>query len=185
MQVGVYSSAKTSAELKGVGPLKTEKLSNGLIRYTTGTFANLNEANDRRDQVRAAGIPDAYVVSFKKGQRSASSQASSSRSNFNGSVTSTRANQGLLFKVQIAAYKTKVSIAGDPMLNQLSSFGVDFTATSSGLFLYTAGSFILKKEADELRNELINLGISDAFVVAFNGGKKISIAQADKIAAQR
>ncbi|MFT6746977.1 MAG: hypothetical protein ACJAZ2_001322, partial [Glaciecola sp.] len=176
VQIGVYSSKRTSAQLSNISPLQTYNTSNGYIRHSTGVFRDVNEANKRRDEVRSIGISDAYVVAYKDGNRATVSQASSS--NNNTSRASVNTNERIVFKVQIAAYRRQVNVSSNPTLNQLSSFGINYTTTASGLLLYTAGSFSSKAEADELRSEIVNLGIPDAFIVAFNNGQKITVREA-------
>ena len=190
VQIGVYSSTRTNTQLFNITPLQTFNTSNGYIRYSTGVYRDINEANERRDEVRAKGVTDAYVVTYKNGQRikvneATSSSSSGANSNSMESANSTSNNNqnevsstGVIFKVQIAAFRKQIDIANNATLSQLSSFGIEYTATASGLLLYTAGSFTTKSDADELRTQIVSLGISDAFIVAFNNGKKISVRSA-------
>ncbi len=69
VQVGVYSKPVTAGQLSNVSPLNSERLESGLIRYTSGNFKNLNDANAAKDRIRAQGIADAFVVAYNGGRR--------------------------------------------------------------------------------------------------------------------
>ena len=68
VQIGVYSTEKTSRELYGIAPLVTH-MSGGLIRYSTGIFKTLGKATARKAEARAQGAADAYVAVYRDGVR--------------------------------------------------------------------------------------------------------------------
>ncbi len=69
VQVGVYSKEVTAGQLSNVTPLNSERTSSGLIRYTSGVFKTLAEANVAKDRIRGAGITDAFVVAYNGGTK--------------------------------------------------------------------------------------------------------------------
>ena len=69
IQVGVYSKPVTANQLNNVSPLNSERTSNGLIRYTSGVYKNLTDANIAKDKIRALGITDAFVVAYNGGTK--------------------------------------------------------------------------------------------------------------------
>jgi len=69
VQIGVYSSNKTSSDLFGISPLVTHTDDQGLIRYSTGVFKTLEEASKRKKEARAQGAEDAYVAVYRDGVR--------------------------------------------------------------------------------------------------------------------
>jgi hypothetical protein len=69
IQVGVYSKAVTAEQLNNVSPLNSEKIAGGLIRYTSGVFKTLANANSAKDEIRKLGLTDAFVVVYNKDVR--------------------------------------------------------------------------------------------------------------------
>ncbi|MBL4592758.1 MAG: SPOR domain-containing protein [Flavobacteriales bacterium] len=75
VQVGVYSKQVTAGQLNNVSPLNSERTSSGLIRYTSGVFKTLDEANAAKDRIRGLGISDAFVVAYNGGTKITVSEA--------------------------------------------------------------------------------------------------------------
>jgi len=75
IQVGVYSKPVTADQLSNVTPLNSERTANGLIRYTSGVYKTLNEANQAKDRIRNLGITDAFVIAYANGNRVGVSEA--------------------------------------------------------------------------------------------------------------
>ena len=79
---------------------------------------------------------------------------------------------GLFYSVQVGAFNRK--IRG----NELSQIReLDFYEFS-GLYRYSSGKFLTITEARLRRTEVINNGISDAFLVVFYNGKRITMQEA-------
>ena len=75
IQVGVYSKPVSAGQLNNVSPLNSERLANGLIRYTSGVYKNITDANAAKDRIRGIGITDAFVVAYNGGQKITVAQA--------------------------------------------------------------------------------------------------------------
>ena len=69
IQVGVYSKQVSARQLNNVTPLNSEIISGGLIRYTSGVYKTLSEANAAKDRIRGLGISDAFVVAYNGGTK--------------------------------------------------------------------------------------------------------------------
>lgn len=80
---------------------------------------------------------------------------------------------GLVFRVQIGAFKTRLA---DNAFKGLSPLNGE--TTNSGYIRYTAGNFNKIENANAVKNDLRNLGYSDAFVVVYFNGKRITMAEA-------
>jgi hypothetical protein len=80
---------------------------------------------------------------------------------------------GLIFRVQIGAFKTRLAEDAFKGLSPLNG-----ETTQNGLFRYTAGNFVKYENANAVKNDLRSLGYSDAFVVGYFNGKRISVAEA-------
>jgi len=82
----------------------------------------------------------------------------------------------MFFSVQFASGKTDVSIKTDPSLRKLK--GV-WKYRSKDMYCYVSGKYATKAEAEARKKELINMGYSDAFIVAFNNGERVSVKEAE------
>ena len=201
IQIGAYKTHVSHARLKNLTPLYNDQTKTGLIRYYVGKYFSLDEANKRKTEIRQKGIKDAFVTAFKNGKKISLSQAKKnliSQSTSNNSTTTkpivekenttvkeTKTSYNadkLTYRVQIGAFAETVpvnvvsSFVQLSMLDQLEHF-----MNSSGKTVYTIGQFKSLKQASKLKQELINKGISDAFIIAFDGKIKVSIDEAKKV----
>lgn len=80
---------------------------------------------------------------------------------------------GLIFKVQIGAFKAPLP---DNTFKGLSP--VIAQTAPNGYLRYMAGNFDKYETASGVKNDLKNLGYSDAFVVAYYNGQRITLAEA-------
>ena len=69
VQIGVYSKPATKKQLNYVSPLITKKLPNGQIRYSSGMFKSVEEAEPKRLEALEKGVNHAYVTAYYKGER--------------------------------------------------------------------------------------------------------------------
>ena len=76
---------------------------------------------------------------------------------------------GLFYTVQVGAFNRKIRAGELTQLQELNYY------LSSGLYRYSSGKFESINEARERQKEVVALGISDAFIVAFYNGERISI----------
>lgn len=93
IQVGVYSKPVTAGQLNNVTPINSERLTSGLIRYTSGVYKNLTDANAAKDRIRNLGISDAFVVAYNGGQKITVAQANKM---LTGATTTNSNNTGLI-----------------------------------------------------------------------------------------
>jgi hypothetical protein len=84
--------------------------------------------------------------------------------------------EGLIYKVQIGAFRNPIS---PEQFNGMSPITAE--TTPQGFTRYTAGFFTSFTTADQVKNEIRELGYKDAFVVVFLNGKRISVADALKL----
>jgi hypothetical protein len=86
IQIGVYSKPVTAGQLNNVSPLNSERTSGGLIRYTSGVYKTLEEANLAKDRIIGLGITDAFVVAYNGGTKITVAEATNLLAS-NGSLT--------------------------------------------------------------------------------------------------
>lgn len=94
-------------------------------------------------------------------------------SNANPIPIDSKMEDGLVFRVQIGAFKTQLPNNAFKGLSPLNG-----ETTTNGYFRYTAGNFNRIENANAVKNDLRNLGYRDAFVVVYFNGKRITLAEA-------
>jgi hypothetical protein len=71
VQLGVYKNEPSEADkqkLNSVRGVQRGTTSQGLIRYTVGSSSDFAQVNVLKEQLRAAGFPDAFIIAFFKGE---------------------------------------------------------------------------------------------------------------------
>jgi cell division protein FtsN len=200
VQIGVYGSPRTSERLFGITLLIEDRMANGYYRYLTGTFTTLAEANEARDRIRANGVPDAFVVVYRNGAkisvREAQNFIAAGESPFASGITAKsevsegldeqrlRRAENVFYKVQLGAYRNQVPVEVVNAFIAIAQEGIQIITDSQGLTIYLAGKFKTFAEAEALKNKVQTGGITDAFVVAVEGEKKISLQEARDLMAQ-
>ncbi len=91
-----------------------------------------------------------------------------------------QANNAVVFKVQIGVFRSEIPLEIAAIFLKLSNRGIESYRTSDSLNIYTIGNFRDVKSANSLKDEVIQEGLPDAFVVAFKGGNKMKIEDAIK-----
>ena len=83
---------------------------------------------------------------------------------------------GIIFKVQMGAFKLDVPInTVNQFLDLVTGNVLEHGLNDQGLTIYTAGKFTDYKSANDFKTLLVSKGIADAFVIAFQHGKKIDL----------
>lgn len=189
VQVGVYATTRNTERLFGISPLVEEIMDNGYYRYYAGVYSNMNDATEARNQIRGAGVPDAFVVILYQGKKITRAEADRLNNEgvqFGGSLGKVSENlrpdrenatdNKPVFMVQIGAFDKDVAQAEIDAL--IASAGQDVsTYKDNDRTLYTVGSFSDYNSALTLKNGLAD-SFPDAFVVAFLKGEKIPVGDA-------
>jgi cell division protein FtsN len=197
VQVGVYAKTRNSTSLFGISPLIEERMTNGYYRYYAGTFNNMNDAVGARNRIRTNGVPDAFVVILYKGKKITQAEAAQLQAGGttfggglkqSGATTQTPQNRTTpdnatpgakpVYKVQIGAYSKDVPVNVVNELIALAGQGIETTKNDAGLTVYTVGNFSKYSDAEARKTELNAKGLTDAFVVAYVNGKRVSIGEA-------
>ncbi|MBL4654601.1 MAG: thrombospondin type 3 repeat-containing protein [Bacteroidia bacterium] len=173
--------------------------SDSLTRFNTGSFKNYNDANSYRNDIISKGIEDAFLVAFKDGERIQLFEAlsllkqpieildivqettpkpvqESTPSTVQESDKIASLSSGLIFKVQIGAYQSDTPIDLFQKIEAITS-----EPGPNGYTRYTAGVFRSYDASELFKNDVINKGIKDAFIVSYNNGKRMSMNAAVNI----
>jgi len=85
---------------------------------------------------------------------------------------------GIIFKVQIGAYKRKVAVDAFGGIKPVSG-----ETSRTGMIRYSAGIFKVFNVATDARKQINASGFKDAFVIAFCNGKRIDVNEARRLLA--
>jgi hypothetical protein len=97
-------------------------------------------------------------------------------------VPSTISNDsGIVFKLQIGAFKDEVPLEMANKFIKIASKGIKNYKDSVGLTIYTVGNFRTYDEATQLKTEVKAAELNDTFIVAYRNGKKIGVEEAKKL----
>ncbi|HEY4798167.1 MAG TPA: hypothetical protein VII99_03720, partial [Bacteroidia bacterium] len=202
IQIGVFSKPVSSTQLYNISPLNSESTEKGLIRYTTGRFTSEANAVKARNNIAGKGIADAFIVAYHNGKRISLAAAKNLIDTQGANVISkdkqeysfvpsdtttsessavsltTSSNKGIVFKVQVGAYKEKVPIGEANKLLKISDKGIKTFKDENGLMIYTVGEFLEYETANKQKEQIISQGVTGAFVIAIKNGKKIPASEA-------
>jgi hypothetical protein len=196
-----------------MSPITAETTPQGLTRYTAGIFKKFESADKVKEEIRALGYRDAFVVAFLNGKRISVNQATGgdasqvvaasagqsapaasntagtgnnqSAQSGNNSVASSGGQQvapvatindlsGLIYTVQIGVYSKPVT--ADKLMNCDPLYAENL---SGGRIRYTTGAYSSLSSASQARRIAFEAGIRDAFVIAYQNGKRITLPEAE------
>lgn len=198
VQVGAFRNPISQDLFKGFAPLMAEPGPNGITRYSAGLFDTESAAIRARDQIRDLGYRDAFVIVFNDGERTnissarnneqiatgtanntvnsvASNETPKNGYQFSNGVANVESIDEIFFSVQIGVFSKEVE--GDAFDNYTD---VNAVILPSGLIRYNAGIFDDLESAQNYKS-VLSSEITDAFVVAYYQGKRISINNAARI----
>lgn len=152
VQIGVYSKPVALKDMFGLNDIMAERLNSGLVRYTTGRFTTLKEAEAQKAKARGVGIKDAFITAYANGKKVAPASINPS----NTTSTSTR------WQVEIGTYSGEVpSNVIEALLAFEQKWGI-VQLQNNGAVTYITGVLKSKSEADQAVNDFKNLGINTA-----------------------
>lgn len=175
-----------------VSEISAEKVEGtDFIRYFSGHFSNIDDAIIRRSALRSSGYPDAFIRSWNDGVsvslmslrenqdpdlssiNSVAVVRRTSVGDIDFSATNISSLQGVYYTVQVGVYsrpRTSAMIYGiKPLYHK---------RMNNGFWVYYSGIFNSIIDATNRKDEIVIQGVSDAFVVAFSNGSKVSFTEA-------
>jgi hypothetical protein len=204
--VGAFKNPIPQDLFKGFAPVSAEKLRDEITRYRVGYFKTLQDANIAKNQVRALSVSygDAFVVAFNNGEKIKLSEARSILSNqpaaniqFSSksstkslsalrneiarnptlaSAKTTDQINGIFYSVQIGAFSKPLLKENLPNVSPL------IVSIVNNLYKYSTGEFKSIELAARKKAELLNNGVlTDAFIIAYNNGRNITLQKANSV----
>ncbi len=171
VQVASLIDLKPTRDLEGLKNVEVYVDENGVFRYVIGRFSYRSQAEALKQKVRERGYEDAFIVDVNQPLYNTEVLGVGAE-NINWSITGK-----IDFRVQVGAFRTIVPSAVAE--KYLTVDGIKENRQND-LTVLTVGSFQHYEEAASFRDELIDSGIEDAFVVSFNYGRKVPLKESIK-----
>lgn len=170
VQVGALLQAKYTSNFKDLKNVDVYMDRNGVFRYVVGKFLFKNQAERLLEDIKALGYTDAFVVDINHNNVYKNAVITIENESIN------RKLEGKIdYTVQIGAYRTEVPEYMARIYLKIEDIEEH---VQDSLTILTVGHFESYDAASNYRNDLKMLGVNDAFVVAFNQGKKIPLDEA-------
>jgi hypothetical protein len=89
---------------------------------------------------------------------------------------------GIIYKIQIGAYKGKIPETSNKLIKKLSIIRkVENFVDEKGFKVYTTGNLRLYPEAETMLSQVKQEGVKNAVITAYQNGKKIPVTEARKL----
>lgn len=205
VQVGAFAKPINENVYRDFSPITMENLNKGLIKYMAGYFTEEAVAVTARDKIRQLGFKDAFIVAYCDGKRipvyearrllaqglclpvsnkellfhiapdkqELLAKAAVVEENYRQSTQVATTVKDLYYTVQVGVFNRYVEAS---YLKGMTPINTDEAAPN--VIRHSIGVFNNLDAAKEQRLEAINKGFKDAFIVAYHGGKRITVAEA-------
>ncbi len=210
VQVGAFLRPISQDVFKGFAPVRGEDGPNGFTRYSAGIFKKINEANLAKNEIRAIGYEDAFVVAYRDGQRipvfeakkilegEAEQLAQSGGSESSDSFTEPTSNDASSASIsENARLYSGDDVQGLYYTVQVGAYSREVPPSAmfnlsplvshrtGGLWKYTSGIYQDNGEASAAKTRIRDIGISDAFVTIYYSGERVSKSEADRLVSEQ
>lgn len=145
-----------------------------VIRYVVGHFGNKKQAESLLELIRDQGYKDAFIVDVNKESRFSREVVIVDQMSFKAEIGG-RVN----YAVQVGAFSNTDSIPEHLAKLYLQMEDLK-EIPDAGLIVLSVGNYKNYQEASLRRDQLVKVGILDAFVIAINKDRKISLKAAEK-----
>lgn len=181
VQLGAFRYKLSQNIFKEIPDLVVIKGDDGLTRYYTGSFNDVNQAAAHKVQMLLGGFEGAFLVAFRSGKRISMTEAGARLTGPEDlrTVPAGSINKDLLrYRVQVGTFVGNVPM---DTMGKLIAMGDVTPITSDNTVRYFYGSFKDRKAADDARKAIQGKGFADAFVVGELNGRIISGEDADRL----
>jgi PAS domain-containing protein len=184
VQLGAFRRKLSRNIFNNVPDLVSIQGEDGLMRYYTGSYTDVNEAADHKVKMLLQGFEGAFLVAFKQGKRVSMKEAGARltgpedlRTLPSGSV-----NKSVLrFRVQVGSFVGSVrEVPMETMGKYIEIGDVEPLSNADGV-RYLHGRFTTRAEAEGARTRLRAAGLEDAFVVGEMNGHIIPAEDAERL----
>jgi len=127
---------------------------------------------------------DNTIQPIAQNQTNSTNNSVNSTENSINSATNSTTEKGVIYKIQIGAYRKQANKEIRTKFSQIKNLKID-TQQINELFVYSAGSFLDMNTARPALESVKQLGIEDAFICVYRDGKKLYGEEAAKLMGRR
>lgn len=181
VQLGAFKHKLSKNIFQGIDDLVTLHGEDGLTRYYTGVYTDVNEAAKHKVDMLMRGFDGAFLVAFRDGKRVSLKEAGAklTRPESLKDKPVGGINKELVrYKVQLGTFAGNVP---SDVMGKLIEIGNVSHVTGAEDTRYYYGSFKTRAEANEALKTVQDKGFGDAFVVGELNGQVILAEDADRI----
>ena len=184
VQLGAFRHKLSKNIFAGINDLVTLHGDDGLTRYYTGVFTDINEAAKHKVGMLSKGFNGAFLVAFKNGKRVSLKEAGAKLTgpeSLKDKAVNGVNKKMVRYKVQLGTFAGNVP--SDVMSKFLELKDVT-TVTGPEDTRYYYADFQKRADADDAVKAIREKGIPDAFVVGSLNGRIIDAVDADRLLSQ-
>ncbi len=181
VQLGAFRYRLSENIFRNVTDLVTLKDQDGLTRYYTGSFTDINDAAKHKVNMLLGGFEGAFLVAFKDGKRVSITEAGAQLSgpeDLSRIPVESIDVKTLSFRVQVGTFAGNVPME---TMGKYVELGNVKPVPGVNAVRYLYGEYPTRAAAEEARKELQNLGFADAFVVGDLNGRIILAEDAERL----
>lgn len=186
VQIGAFHKKLSPSVFKDAPDLIWVTGADGITRYYSGTFTDMNAAAAHKINMITKGYEGAFIVAYKDKKRvplntvGATAVNPNNKENLDESKdpSRTKIDKSLIkFKVQVGAYKNDVPTE---MLDVFLKVGnvTPYRDNTTGITRYLTGLYGSYDEANKVLEQINSTGVKDAFIIADFNGRIISSKEA-------
>jgi hypothetical protein len=184
VQLGAFRKKLSRNIFSGIDDLVTIKGDDGLMRYYTGVYTDVNAAAKHKVEMIGKGFGGAFLVAFKNGKRVSLKEAGAKltrpESLKDVPVNGVR-KEDVRYRVQLGSFAGNVP---SDMMGRYIELGNVINITGAEDTRYYHGEFRTRAEANQALQVVKDKGIPDAFVVGDLKGRIILAEDADNLLSQ-
>jgi len=177
VQLGYFEKELSSNIFKGLNVIPIKK-GNGTF-YLIGSFDEYQDALIKQSEMKARGFKDAFIVTYKNGERINVSTAISTVKRKKEKRNIIKKNEKTEYNIQFVVQIGVWSDLNSETKQKIKSIGGAEKVLDKGdIYKYIVGRFTSFSDAQSKKSQVIKKGFADAFIYALKDGKRIRIKEA-------
>jgi len=179
IQIGAFDKELSDKVFEGVDNVVSFSGKDGLVRYMAGSFTEYKDAISYQAQMKARGFEDAFIVTYKNGERislnvAIKTERTSAKAEVVIGQEVTKPNIEFMVQILVA----KKSLLAEDLIKMSKLGNIDKEAKGEEMYRYFTGSYTSLEDANVRLDEAKLAGYTDAFVFAKLEGERITIEKA-------
>lgn len=181
VQLGAFRNKLSRNIFAGIDDLVIFKGDDGLTRYYTGSFKNVNDAAAHKVKMLVKGFDGAFLVAFRSGKRVSMQEAGAKLTrpeDLRNLPTSGISKDKVRYRVQVGTFVGNIPTE---TMDKLIGLGELEPIPGADAVRYYYGNFVNRASAEEARQTIIAKGFKDAFLVGSVNGVIVTAEDADNL----